>query len=100
SVVFSAALGEIAGAEPAIVGEGGTRRRVIPVVAGESKRAAHLELAVLADAHLRPRARPSRGRCRDSDAVTRARVKAGLQLGHAPELRHGAAGHFVLEMMQ
>src|SRR6185369_5404818 len=88
--IVTAALGEITGAEPAVLGEGVAVRVVVLVVAGESERTSHLQLALLRDAQLRPRAGTAGAGRSGFGAVGGTRVERRLQLGHAPELRDGA----------
>ena len=67
-------------------------------ITGKERRTAHLQLAFRRQPHFGPGAGPSRARRRHFERIARPRVEPGLQLGHAPELRHRAARQLLGEI--
>src|SRR6185295_8611548 len=96
--VLAARLAEIAGAEPAVRRKRLCRFSRIVQITGKKRRTANLQLALTGEPHLGSGARPARARRRHFERIARARVEAGLQLGHAPELRHRAARQLLGEI--
>ena len=100
--------GQVAGAEPAVIGEGSVGLRLIVQVAGKDGRSAHLQFALFARTESLAVAvdrAQFRGLRRTACRIEAGRAwiigtaeRAGLQLAHAPKLDHRTAAHEVVDL--